>query len=314
MTEDKVLNVAASVRLRLLKIIRETGDDANLVWTRYATERLLYRLSVSEYARDFILKGAMLFTAWTGQSYRPTVDMDFLGHGEDSTERLAGVFRNVCAVEVEPDGLEFDANSVKAARIREEQEYQGQRVKLTAFLSKARIPIQMDVGFGDVVTPKVRIISYPTLLDFPAPHIRACPRETVVAEELQAMVVLGIANSRMKDFYDLHVLARDFAFDGAILTRAIQATFNRRNTEIPRETPLALTEEFGRDDTKSVQWEGFVRKSGLEQGVPELLDVLSHLREFLLPPLKAASGTAPVPKNWSAGGSWVFSKSEIGEM
>ena len=314
MTEDRVSNVAASVRQRLLKIIRETGDDANLVWTRYATERLLYRLSVSEYARDFILKGAMLFVAWTGQLYRPTVDMDFIGRGEDSSERLAGVFRKVCAVEAEPDGLEFNANSVKAAPIREEQEYQGRRVTLTAFLGKARIPIQVDVGFGDVVTPNARIISYPTLLDFPAPRIQACPRDTVVAEKLQAMVVLGIANSRMKDFYDLHVLARNFAFDGAILTRAIQATFKRRNTEIPREPPLALTEEFGSDNTKSVQWKGFVRKSGLEQGVPEFLDVLSHLREFLLPPLKAASGTAPVPKNWSAGGSWVFAQSEIGEM
>jgi predicted nucleotidyltransferase component of viral defense system len=313
-TEDRVSNIAASVRQRLLKIIRETGDDANLVWTRYATERLLYRLSVSEYARDFILKGAMLFMAWTGQSYRPTVDMDFIGYGEESSERLAGVFRHVCDVEVEPDGLEFNPNSVKAAPIREEKEYQGQRITLTAFLGKARIPIQVDVGFGDVVTPKARIISYPTLLDFPVPRIRACPRETVVAEKLQAMVILGIANSRMKDFYDLYVLARDFAFDGAILTRAIQATFKRRHTEIPREPPLALTEEFGRDDTKSVQWEGFIRKGGLEQGVPELPDILLHLREFLLPPLKAASGTAPVPKNWSAGGSWVFAKSEIGEM
>ena len=313
MTEDKVSDVAASVRQRLLKIIRETGEDANLLWTRYTAERLLYRLSVSEYAKDFILKGAMLFMAWTGQSYRPTVDMDFTGRGENSSERLVRVFRNVSAVEVEPDGLEFNANSVKAAPIREAHEYQGQRVTLTAFLGKARIPVQVDVGFGDVVTPKARIISYPTLLDFPAPRIRACPRETVVAEKLQAVVVLGMANSRMKDFYDLYVLGRDFAFDGGILTRAIQATFKRRNTEIPRETPLALTEEFGRDDTKSVQWKAFVRKSGLEQGVPDLLEVLSHLSEFLLPPLQAAAGKARVPKNWCAGGSWLFAKSEIGE-
>jgi predicted nucleotidyltransferase component of viral defense system len=314
MTKDKVSNVAASVRQRLLNIIHESGDDANLVWTRYATERLLYRLSVSEDARDFILKGAMLFMAWTGQSHRPTVDMDFLGRGENSSERLAEVFRNVCAFEVKTDGLEFDVNSVKAAPIREEGKYQGQRITLTAFLGKARIPIQVDVGFGDVVTPKARIISYPTLLDLPAPRIRTCPRETVVAEKLQAMVVLGIANSRMKDFYDLYVLAREFAFEGAILTRAIQATFKRRDTEIPRETPLALTEEFGRDGAKSAQWKGFVRKSGLEQGVPEFLDILSHLREFLLPLLKAASGAAPIPKSWSAGGSWVCTKSEMGEI
>ena len=314
MNEGKRSDVAASVRQRLLNIIRETGTDANLVWTRYATERLLYRLSVSEYVGDFVLKGAMLFMAWTGQSYRPTVDMDFLSRGVASSERLVGVFRNVCAVEVDADGLEFDANSVRAAPIREEQEYQGQRVALMAFLGKARISIQVDVGLGDVVTPKAKLIIYPTLLDFPAPRIRACPRETVVAEKLQAMVFLGIANSRMKDFYDLYVLARDFAFDGATLTRAIKATFKRRKTKIPHKTPIALTEEFGRDGTKSVQWKAFARKGGFQQDLPDLPDVLSHLRDFLLPPLMAASGQAHIPKNWNAGGPWVSAECEIGDI
>jgi hypothetical protein len=170
----------------------------------------------------------------------------------------------------------------------------------------------VDVGFGDAITPRARIIEYPALLDFPAPRIRACPRETVVAEKLQAMVVLGIANSRMKDFYDLWVLARQFAFDGATLTRAVRATFNRRKTGMPRETPLALTEEFGRDTAKSVQWKAFLRKNSLERGVPELLDLLSHLREFLLPPLRAASGTASVPASWSAGGPWASAESDAG--
>ncbi len=314
MNQSKRSNAAASVRQRLLNIIRETGDDANLVWTRYATERLLYRLSLSDYAGDFILKGAMLFMAWTGQFHRPTMDMDLLSHGIASSERLVGAFRNVCAVEVEPDGLEFDANSVKAAPIREEQEYQGQRVTLTAFLGKARISIQVDVGFGDVVTPRARVINFPTLLDFPAPRIRACPRETVVAEKLQTMVVLGIANSRMKDFYDLYVLARDFAYDGATLTRAIKATFKRRKTKLPHETPLALTDEFGYDDTKSVQWNAFIRKGGFRKGVPKLPDVLWHLREFLLPPLEAASGQAHVPKNWNVGGPWASAKSETQDI
>jgi len=255
----------------------------------------------------------MLFMAWTGESHRPTVDMGFLGHGENTSERLAEVFRNVCSVGVVLDGVEFDPDSVNVAPIREEGKYQGQRIKLTAFLGKARIPIQVDVGFGDVVTPKARTISYPTLLDLPAPRIRTYPRETVVAEKLQAMVVLGIANSRMKDFYDLYVLAREFDFEGAILTRAIQATFRRRKTEIPHDTPLSLTEEFGRDAAKSSQWKGFVRKSGLEQGLPEFLDVLSNLREFLLPVLKSARGAAPLPKSWSAGGSWMVTKSEVRE-
>jgi predicted nucleotidyltransferase component of viral defense system len=236
--------------------------------------------------------------------------MDLLSHGVASSERLVRVFRDLCVLEVEPDGLKFDAKSVKATAIREEQECQGQRVTLTASLGKARISVQVDVGFGDVVTPRARLIRFPTLLDFPAPRIRAYPRETVVAEKLQAMVVLGIANSRMKDFYDLYVLARDFAFDGATLTAAIKATFKRRKTEIPHETPLALTEEFGRDNQKSVQWKAFVRKAGFQQDVPELLKVLLHLREFLLLPLKAASEQDQVSKSWSAGGPWVYAKSE----
>ncbi|HUX13183.1 MAG TPA: nucleotidyl transferase AbiEii/AbiGii toxin family protein [Spirochaetia bacterium] len=302
MTGDRPTNIAASVRRRLLTIIRETGDDANLIWTRYATERFLYRLSISEYASEFVLKGAMLFTAWTGQSYRPTFDIDLLGRGEDSSERLAEVFRAICTVEVEPDGLVFDPDTVSVTPIREGRRYQGRRVKLAAFLGKARIPVQVDVGFGDVITPKAEKIEYPTLLDFPAPLIRTCPRETVVAEKLQAMVELGIANSRMKDFYDLYVLARDFAFDGQVLTRAIKATFERRETAIPSEPPLALTEEFGRDGAKSVQWRAFIRKSGLEEGVPDFPDVIKFLGKFLLPPLRAASGSEPAPGNWDAAG------------
>ena len=304
MTKGRPSSVAASVRQRLLNIIRETGDDSNIVWTRYATERLLYRLSVSEYAGDFILKGAMLFMAWTGQSYRPTVDMDFLGHGEDSGERLARVFCNMCSVDVEPDGLIFDINTVEVVPIREEQEYQGQRVTLTAFLGKARIPVQVDVGFGDVVTPRARKINYPTLLNYPAPNILVYPRESVVAEKFQAMVILGIANSRMKDFYDLYVLARDFDFSGNTLVQAIRATFKRRKTDIPIEPPLALTDEFGRDEMKSVQWKAFVRKSRLEEDVPEFLELLSHLRDFLLLPMKAAAGDGPAPASWVKGGPW----------
>ena len=309
MTGDNPLNVAASVRQRLLNIIRRTGDDANLVWTRYATERLLYRLSISEYAGEFILKGAMLFMAWTGRSYRPTIDMDLLGYGEDSGDWLAEVFQNICTIAVEPDGLEFLADSVKTTPIRKEHEYHGQRITMTAFLGKARIPIQVDIGFGDVVTPRAKKISYPTILDFPAPIIWAYPRETVVAEKLQTMVTLGIVNSGMKDFYDLYVLARDFVFNGVTLTRAIKATFTRRKTEILGETPVSLTEEFSRDKLKIIQWNAFVRKSGLEQEVPELPEIISGLRTFLLPPLKASFGQDSVPVKWNAGGPWKFANS-----
>jgi hypothetical protein len=246
----------------------------------------------------------MLFMAWTGQTYRPTADMDFLGFGEDSSERIAKIFRSLCELEVMPDGLTFDSKTVMVNPIREKQEYRGRRVKLTALLEKARIPLQVDIGFGDVVTPEAEKLDYPTLLEFPAPSIRACPRETVVAEKFQAMVMLGIANSRMKDFYDLHILAREFAFDGKALVQAIKATFERRKTAVPTETPLALTDEFALDEAKSVQWSAFTRKVDLEEGIPGLSEILSSLRVFLLPLMNAASGNANAPSKWRKGGPW----------
>lgn len=304
MSEQTLSNIAASVRQRLLNRIRETGEDANLTWSRYAIERLLYRLSVSDYGRGFVLKGAVLFTVWTGEPHRPTVDVDLLGYGEDSGEHLEAVFRSVCRVAVEPDGLRFDVDTVTAEPIRENQEYGGQRVTMTAFLGKARIPVRVDVAFGDVVTPPAEEITYPTLLDFPAPRLRACPRETVVAEKLHAMVVLGIANSRMKDFYDVYVLAQSFAFDGATLGPAVRATFERRATSLPAELPLALTEEFSRDATKQTQWRAFLRRSGVG-GVPEdLADVVASVGTFLGPILRALSAGEPFSRNWTPPGPW----------
>jgi predicted nucleotidyltransferase component of viral defense system len=310
MNQANLSNIAASVRQRLLNIIRETGDDANLVWTRYASERLLYRIGASDYAADFVLKGAMLFLAWTGRSHRPTVDIDFLCYGENSDKRLVRIFLTVCNAKVEDDGLRYDPDTIKVEPIREEQEYHGQRVMLTAFLGKARIPIQVDIGFGDVVTPEPKIITYPTLLNFPAPRVRSCPQETVIAEKLQTVVARGIANSRMKDFYDLFVLARDFAFEGETLTKALQATFRRRRTEIQKEPPLALTEEFACDEVKSVQWMAFVQRSGIKQDESQLVEVLFYLRQFLVPLLRAASGQGDIPKYWRPGGPWVLSESD----
>lgn len=304
MSSGKGINLAASVHQRLLNIGRKTGADPNYLFSRYVMERFLYRLASSEHDKDFVLKGAMLFMAWTGKTYRPTFDLDLLGYGEDSAERIAAVFRKLCVQEVEPDGLVFDAKSVNIEPIREGQEYQGQRVTLVAFLGRARIPVQVDIGFGDVITPKAERIDFPTILDFPPPHIRAYPRETVIAEKLHAMTVLGITNSRMKDFFDIYVLAKDFEYDGATLTNAIKATFKRRKTGIPKETPLALTDEFGRDTVKTVQWNAFLRKGGIEQKMPGLLNVLSKLREFLLPPLKAATGKEVPPGRWKSVGPW----------
>jgi predicted nucleotidyltransferase component of viral defense system len=304
MTGSTATNVVASVHQKLMNFANKTGDDPNVIWTRYAIERLLYRLSVSEFSGEFILKGAVLFMVWSNEPHRPTMDLDLLGYGEDSNERIANVFLRICQMNIENDGLMFDGKSVQVMPIREGREYEGRRVNFLAYLGKTRIPIQVDIGFGDAVIPKPEMIQYPTILDFTAPRIRAYSQSTVVAEKFHAMVILGIANSRMKDFYDLYVLAIRFAFDGSMLVKAVKATFRRRKTLVPAIVPMALTEEFGRDSTKLIQWNAFIRKSGIDKKVPEFLEVLSLLRGFLLPVIEAASGGGTLPGRWKAGGPW----------
>ncbi|MFQ5463189.1 MAG: nucleotidyl transferase AbiEii/AbiGii toxin family protein [Phycisphaerae bacterium] len=280
--------VAQSVRQRLLDRSRDTGEDYNLLLTRYSVERLLYRLSQSEHVDSFVLKGAMLFTVWKGAMHRPTRDLDLLGFGEASEERLVGVFRSVCDQTVDDDGMSFDANSVTAAPIRGEHTYAGIRLRIATQLGSARLNLQVDVGFGDVVTPEAGTETYPTLLDQPAPRLRMYSPESVIAEKLEAMVSLGMANSRMKDYYDIWVLLQQFNLDDTVLAAAIRATFDRRRTAIPSSTPLALTDEFAVDPDKQRQWFGFLRRSGLPDA-HELATVVKTLRARLLPLLAGQS-------------------------
>jgi len=304
-TDSANRNVAASVRQRLLNHSRETGQEFQHVLTRYALERLLYRISQSPVRESLILKGAMLFQVWSGQLHRPTRDLDLLGFGDPSHERFADVFRDICRLDVEPDGMEFDTDSVRVEDIREDVEYSGIRIRLRATLAGARLELQIDIGFGDAITPDPVETNYPTLLEFPAPIVRAYPRETVVAEKLQAMVMLGIANSRMKDFYDVWTLSRLFDFRGESLTDAIAATFDRRQTAIPDGVPFALTDEFATDSAKQTQWSAFVRKGRFDDCPTDLLEVVEPLREFLLPPLSALSAETRFVRTWPAGGPWL---------
>ena len=251
-------DIGASVRARLLDLAREKGQVFDLLLTRYATERLLYRLSTTPHRDRFVLKGAMLMTAWFDDPHRPTRDVDFLGHGDPAPESMLSVFREICAIE-ENDGITFDADTLRVELIREELEYGGLRLRTTARLAGARITIVIDIGFGDAIEPGIEEISLPVLLDLPAPRLRAYARETVVAEKFQAMVMLGLANTRMKDFYDVWILSRNYAFDGERLSRAIAATFERRGTAIPKDVPDALTPAFANDATKQRQWAAFVR-------------------------------------------------------
>jgi len=304
MIEKPLRNVAASVSQRLTNVSRQKDENFQLLLTRYCIERLLYRLSQSEHSRHFILKGAMLFLLWSDQPHRPTRDLDLLGKGDRSAAHLKKVFQEVCKMEVENDGAEFDAASVQVAPIREEQEYGGMRVELTARLAQAKLRLQIDVGFGDALIPKPEEVDFPSILGFPQPHLLAYRRETVVAEKFQAMVMLGIANSRMKDFYDLWMFAAQFEFTGTPLSQALKATFKRRRTTLPAELPVALTDEFSQDKGKQAQWHAFLRKGMLRTERKTLPEVMSLLNDFLMPPTLATAKGEVFEKLWAGGGPW----------
>jgi len=302
LTKGKPSNVPASVRQRLLNLAQQTNQDFGLLLTKYSLERLLYRLSVSPHRDGFVLKGALLFDLWTAHPHRPTRDLDLLGHGDSSLEKYRRLFSEICEQTVEDDGLNFMANTVAAERIKDDEDYEGVRVLLQARLGVARISLQIDIGFGDVITPAPIEVEYPTMLNFPAPSLRAYPRETVVAEKFEAMVKLGMANSRMKDFYDLWELSRRFDFDGSTLMAAIQATFQRRATAFPRGTPLSLSPEFYDAPSKRTQWTAFIRKSGLQSET--LGELVANIKTFLLPIIVAIQNGEPFNLHWNAGGAW----------
>lgn len=303
MSPGRPRNLAASVRQRLLNRARERHEDFNYLLTRYANERLLFRLAESAHRDQFILKGATLFELWHDAVHRATRDVDLLGFGEPAVERMQATFRDLCALDVEPDGLEFLDESVRAERIRDRQAYGGVRVRLAADLDGARIAIQVDIGFGDTVTPGVVEAEFPTLLDSPVPRLRTYPPETVVAEKFEAMVRLGIANTRMKDFHDLWAMATTLEFKGAPLAAALAATFQRRGTALPLEPPVALRPEFSADPGKQTQWAGFSERIAVSPTV-SLKSVTEVLRVFLLRPAAAAARSEPFEEDWPPGGDW----------
>ena len=278
--------LAASVHARLLNRAKARGEDFNLVLTRYAIERFLYRLSLAPARDAYWLKGALLFDLWFDVPHRPTRDADFLGFGPADTEALASTIREICGAAVD-DGMEFDPASITIKAIREDARYGGLRVTLLGKLGNARCTVQLDVGCGDAVTPGPEEAVYPTLLDDqPPPRLRVYPRATVVAEKLEAMVSLGMANSRMKDYFDLRALAREGALDARLLGDAIAATFQRRGTALPAGVPLGLGDEFARDATKLIQWKAFLGRNRLD--APMLDEVIVEIRDFVAEPLRLA--------------------------
>lgn len=279
-------NLAASVRARLKQQADASGENFDLVLTRFALERLLYRLSVSVHADSFLLKGALLFSLWFEQPHRPTRDADLLGYGASDMASQVSKFRDIAGITVD-DAIQFDVRSVRAETIRQQDGYGGVRVSLRATLDGARIAVQVDIGFGDAVTPGPDSVPYPVLLDdLPAPQLRAYPKYTVIAEKLHAICLLGMTNSRMKDYFDLWVLAQEPELDMSILARAIAATFTRRGMAVPDAMPMGLTDLFSRDTMKQRQWSAFVDRNRLQ--APSLAEVVERLVEFVGQPLSMA--------------------------
>jgi len=300
---SKSKNISASTRQRLFNMAHDANRSFNEILQYYAIERFLYRISQSMHADKFILKGALLFIAWGTSPFRPTRDIDLLGLTTNELDGIERIFRELCDQDIETDGLIFDKESVKSERITEDADYEGVRINLIGYLGKAKIPLQIDIGFEDVVTPAPIVLKYPTILPMPVPILRGYPPESVVAEKLQALVFLGSINSRMKDFYDLWMMAEHFEFDGEQLQKAIINTFKRRNSTLPKETPAGLGESFASDN--QTQWKAFLLRMRIDKMSETFTDVIRLLRGFLMPILQASAIEKIFEGEWKPGGPWT---------
>jgi hypothetical protein len=297
--------LARSVQVQLVRHAKEIGVDPNLVLVRYAVERFLYRLSRSPYAERFVLKGALLLLVWLGEAIRPTRDADLLGFGDLPDEAMMQIFTEVCGVEVEPDAMIYHAGTVRLAPIRMDDAYGGRRITLQAGLGTARLRVQVDIGIGDVVVPAPVWLEYPGLLDLPRPRLRAYPPETAIAEKLHAMVVLGLRNSRMRDFFDIDAITRHTPFESASLIAAVRATFARRKTPLPESLPLALTASFAAAPDKQAQWRAFRTRSGATMVPETLTEVIERLAAFFSPVFPSFRDGSHFDANWPSGGPWI---------
>jgi Nucleotidyl transferase AbiEii toxin, Type IV TA system len=303
MTRPRKTDMAASVRQRLLNLAKKTGRPFQEVLQYFAMERFLYRLSRSKEPGRFVLKGALMLTVWRSPATRPTKDIDLLARMSNEIEGVVAAIKAACATEVEDDGLRFDANQVTGRTIREDADYEGVRVTFQAKLGRARVPMQIDLGFGDVMTPAPELTEFPTLLEFSAPVLYAYSRETTIAEKFEAMVKLGELNSRMKDFFDIWLLSRQFTFDGETLRSAIDRTFAHRGSAIVVDA-VALSDGFAALPGKEQQWKAFVDRSRITGAPASLAEVVQDLRSFLRPVVEAAAGGLPFTAKWKQQGGW----------
>jgi predicted nucleotidyltransferase component of viral defense system len=305
MTHEKKSNLPASILDRLLRRARKTGDEYQTLLTAYVCERFLFRLAASPVRDRFVLKGAMLLRIWSDQPYRATRDLDLLRRGDGTADAIRRDIETICQVPVEADGLDLDIASIQLEPIRAEDEYVGTRVTMRVYCAKARIALQIDIGVGDTVYPAPALRQYTSLLGMTEPEIFAYAPESVIAEKLEAMLVLGDRNSRIKDFFDLRYFAQNFSFDRRILGEAIRSTFSRRNTPIPVDDPIGLTEIYWENPTRPSQVRAFARRSGLEVEVANGREILAVIRPFLVPVLEDLRTRTMRDGTWPPGGPWA---------
>jgi len=302
-TQQKGTNITASVRQRLLNKSRETDRPFSELLQYFAMERFLYRLSKSSHQKKFILKGALTLLAWRVSATRPTMDIDFLGMTDNRIEVIVAIVQDICRQSVEPDGLLFDPDSVEGEDIVNDAEYSGVRIRFRGTLGTARLTMQLDIGFGDVIVPAPEILVYPVILDLPAPEMKAYTRESVVAEKFEAMIKLGLLNSRVKDFFDIWLLSRQFDFPGVMLAQAITETFANRGTAMVAE-PVAFSEAYAGDAARQTQWQGFIRRNRLRELPASFTEIVGANAAFLTPIAQALAGGEDFRKNWKAPGPW----------
>lgn len=302
--KKNIINMQASVRAQLQNKAKEANRPFAEMLQYYSMERFLYRLGKSQYASHFILKGALMFTAWNIPQRRTTLDIDFLARFDNQVDSIEKAIKDICKIKVVPDGLIYDTETVKGIRIKEDADYEGVRVKFVGFLERARIPMQMDIGFGDIVYPRPKIFDYPVILDLPKPHLKGYPLESVVSEKFEAMVKLGLLNSRMKDFFDIWLMMRQFDFNGLNLTEALKRTFQHRKTDLPQKRPLFAEEIYDDKSDRQILWTAFLKKGDIKLAPDKLSATAKAIEKFLIKPLDAIHRGLEFKKSWKASGTW----------
>jgi hypothetical protein len=302
--KNEIKNIEASVKAKLQNKAKETNRPFSEVLQYYGMERFLYRFSKLKYADKFVLKGALLFAVWQIPDRRTTLDIDFLARFDNEIAAIETVMKDVCGISVDSDGLKFDAQTVKGMKIKEDADYEGVRVKFTGFLDRARIPMQIDVGFGDIVYPKTKVIDYPVILDFPKPHLNGYPQESVISEKFEAMIKLGLLNSRMKDFYDIWLMTRQFEFKGANIASAIKKTFNNRKTDIPNKKPLFADEIYDEKSDRQTLWNALLKKGDIRHAPETLSATAKEIERFLIEPIMALNENIVFDKTWTSPKGW----------